>query len=514
MNTSKLIPIVPYPDFVKVNEGTLPCRLLKITADPFFTSCLSIIENQLENDNRIFSGSGETVALYTAVSVLHTDSFENEDSYALDVDDTGIRISSSFPAGIFYAFQTLRQLLKIYKNDLPLLEIKDISACKWRGFMIDTARSFFSVSFLEKMIDAASFYKMNRFHWHLTDDQGWRFPVPEYPELTKTGAWRHDHRLPEDMQPVCGGESKKGYYTEDEIKHLVQYASDRFVTVVPEIELPGHASALLASYPAFGCRTSDSSAFQKYCVEDRWGIFDAAVCPGKDNVIDFFDTVFNSVCSLFPGKWVHIGGDECKKDAWKQCPDCAARMKTNNLQNAEELQGWITAKIAALLESKGKVAIGWDEVIQEADKVAIPQTLVVQSWQGVAGARQAAALHHCVIMSPQTDGCYFDYKNCSDSNEPGRIGITTVKNAYDFTAAPDDTSYAPFVLGGECTLWTEAVNSSKMAEYMLFPRLCAFAEALWTKSSCKDFKRFAEALPAQKKILSAMDILYYQGKLN
>jgi len=388
-----------------------------------------------------------------------------------------------------------------------LVSICDEPAFSWRGFMIDTCRSFYPVSFLEKMVDAASFHKLNRFHWHLTDDQGWRLPVPEYPLLTEIGGWRVDHRLAGFDGKVCGGESGCGYYTDDEIRHLVWFGEQRGVTVVPEVELPGHASALLAAYPGMGCTGGP------YRVEDRWGIFPDAICPGNDEVFSLFGAVFDTLCRLFPGNWVHIGGDECLYDRWRACSRCRERMKQEGLKNEAELQAWTTVRMAHMLEQRGKTPIGWDEVLEGTDRFDLPADMIVQSWRGTAGGRKAAARHHPVIMSPQNEGCYLDHKNYDDPSEPGRLGTNTVKKSYEYSPIPPDESGAPFILGGECELWTEAVPWPKLAEYLLFPRMCAFAEAVWLSVQYKDFTRFREQLPAHKERLEAMDILCYQGKL-
>jgi hexosaminidase len=513
-----IIPVVPYPKKVEVYKGRLVCPRVKIIYDPFFAEETALAAVQL-TDAGLCCVSAPENAVW--ISVEQTAPVGKMEAYALEITGSGIVIRAADPAGVFYAFQTLRQLVMTYSHTLPLISVSDEPDCAWRGFMLDTSRTFFPAAFLEKMIDAAAFHKMNRFHWHLTDDQGWRLPVPEYPLLTQTGAWRTDHRLPVGMQKDCGGESDLGYYTDEEIQHLVRYASERHVTVVPEVELPGHVSALLASYPEMGCTGGYSgTGGGGYCVEDRWGIFPDVICAGNDAVFRLYGAVFDTLCRLFSGKWVHIGGDECLKDRWKACPKCQTRMKKEGLTTEDELQAWVTVRMAEMLESRGKIPIGWDEVLDGTEHLKLPDSLVVQSWRSTGDNRKVFQSGHQKILSPRLGGCYFDYKNCDSPMEPGRLGVTTVKSSYDFSphsttggAVPAGGCSVTSVIGGECALWTEAVTSAKLAEYMLFPRLCAFSEALWLDDSRKDFSRFSRILPAHKKRLNKMDILFYQGKL-
>ncbi len=237
------------------------------------------------------------------------------------------------------------------------------------------------------------------------------------------------------------------------------------------------------------------------------------LCAGNDAVFRLYGAVFDTLCRLFPGEWVHIGGDECLKDRWKACPKCQARMKKEGLVTENELQAWVTVRMVAMLESRGKIPIGWDEVLDGTEHLKLPDSLVVQSWRSTGDNRKVFQPGHPEILSPRLGGCYFDYKNCDSPLEPGRLGITTVKSSYGFNPHPAGACSVTSVIGGECALWTEAVTSAKLAEYMLFPRLCAFSEALWLDDSCKDFSRFSSVLATHKKRLTKMDILFYQGKL-
>lgn len=433
------------------------------------------------------------------------------DGYTFTIEETCIKICATTNAGAFYGLQTLRQLhlSHIAKGfALPLCTIKDYPQYEWRGLMLDTARNFFSVKFIKKLIDLASLHKLNRFHWHLTDDQGWRLPVPKYPLLTKVGSVRHDPRT--QVQDREWKLKPNQFYTHEQIREIVNFAKARHIIIVPEIETPGHASAILASYPELGC------AGKGYAVEGRFGIFDDVLCAGNDKVLEVLDAVFETVAELFPGPYIHIGGDECPHVKWETCPKCQKRLKENNLQNAKELQSWMTCKVANLVAKHGKTPIGWDEVIDNADKVTLPKNLIVMSWRGEEGGAKAANLGHKAIMSPTTAGCYLDYPHLQDDEEPGLQSCTTVQKSYEYSPVPQNFSKdkVDFILGGQGNVWTELLSSSRWVEYMVFPRLCALAEALWLEPCKKDMASFAKRLDLHKTRLDALDVLYYKGALS
>lgn len=427
------------------------------------------------------------------------------EAYNLDIAKAGIKIKASTSSGAFYAMQTLRQLVMTYADykKIPCLSIIDEPEYEWRGFMIDTCRNFYPVEFLEKMIEQAAFHKMNRFHWHLTDDQGWRINVPEYPLLTKVGGARHDNRISWPTEEVAK------FYTDEQITHLVELAKKNCITVVPEIETPGHACALLASYPEYGCTGGP------YHVEDRFGVFDDVLCAGNDKVFTLFEAVFDTVCRLFPGPYIHIGGDECPRNSWKKCPKCQKRIKDEHLSSENELQSYLTVKFSKMVEQRGRIPIGWDEVLDGTERLGLPKSMIVQSWRGIEGGKKAAILGHKVIMSPQTNGCYLDAASYNDGLEPGMHRTITVKDSYGFNPIPKDldTKASAMILGGQCNLWTELIYAAKIAEYMLFPRLCAIAEKTWTKETKTSFEDFSKRLAVHKKRLDKMDVLYFRGPL-
>lgn len=423
-------------------------------------------------------------------------------AYVLEIRADGVSITAHTEAGAFYARQTLRQLTMTCGEVLPLLRIEDAPAFRWRGFMIDCCRNFYSAAFLKKMIDVAALHKLNRFHWHLTDDQGWRLPVPDFPNLTEVAAFRDDHRFTWDPK-------KGGFYTEAEIADVVAYAAERHITVVPEIETPGHTVAVLAAYPELGCTGGP------YAVEDRFGIFADVLCAGNDGVLTFFEKVFDTVCRLFPGEYVHIGGDECPRTSWKKCPKCQARMKALGLSEEGELQSWLTVQFARMLEQRGKRPVGWDEVLDGTEKLGLPESLIVQSWRGMEGGQKASGLGHDVVMSPQTAGCYLDAKNYGDDLEPGMHRVITTRDSYAFSPVTPEmkAEQAAHVLGGQGNLWTELIYAPRIAEYMLYPRLSALSEALWLTEADKDFDSFSRRLAVHKQRLDALDVVYYKGNL-
>ena len=504
------ISIIPYPTKINRLDGSLKCRPVLVLSEPFFSASIETVYALLAQTNlgksKARANQQEEAAL--PLYVQKDESLANKEAYTLTITKNTITVTAAAAHGAFYAIETLRQLA-LTQDEIPCVSIKDEPAYCWRGFMLDTCRSFFPVSFIEKLIDVAAFHKLNTFHWHLTDDQGWRLPVPEYPELTKTGAWRTDRRLTGCTEKVCGGESQTGFYSDEEIAEVVAFAAKRFVTVVPEIEIPGHASALLASYPNLGCTGGP------YHVEDRWGIFPDIVCAGNDDLFTLYGKVFDTICRLFPSPWVHIGGDECIYDNWKRCPKCQARMKQEHIKKEAGLQAWITSRVATMLQERGKTAIGWDEVLNGVELFKLPPSLIVQSWRGVEGGQKASSLKHQVIMSPQNEGCYFDHKPYDSPLEPGRLGTNTVKSVYDYSPflLDADEGQNAYVLGGECVLWTEEIPYAKTAEYLLFPRICAMAESLWLPREKKDFTRFTNMLPAHEVRLDKLDIQYYKGPL-
>jgi len=472
----KTIKIIPKPVSIKYNEG-----IFKSAELPSVEKREVNFEGQLKN---------------------------NDETYRLIIEKNKITVEAQAPAGMHNGLETFRQLtLSEYKNGLlvlPCAEITDYPRFSWRGFMLDCSRYFYSVPFIKNLIDVLSLHHINRFHWHLTDDQGWRFPVAEYPLLTEIGSLRKNSRI-RWLTPLCG------FYSEDEIREVVDYSLQRNIEVIPEVDLPGHASAILASYPALGCTGGP------YQVEERWGIFEDVLCAGNDDIFNLFEKVFDTIAKLFPSRWVHIGGDEVLSKRWETCPKCNRRLNELGLSKPAELQSWITYKLAEMLSKRGKTVIGWDEILDDSDKFKLSKDAVVMSWRGDAGGIKASALGHNVIMTPNTKGCYLDYKHINTPEEPGQLfeGSASVYKSYSMDPVPpgmneDDASR---ILGGQGNLWSELIYAGKIAEYMIFPRLCAIAEAVWTPKNEKNFDDFTQRLKVHRKRLDKLGIQQYRGQL-
>jgi len=431
-----------------------------------------------------------------------------EEAYKLVISKDEIVLEASSPCGFFNGEQTLRQLfLSEFKNGiikLPCAEINDYPRFSWRGFMLDSSRYFYSVAFIKRLIDVLALHHINRFHWHLTDDQGWRLPVKKFPLLTEIGSRRINNRLQ-------GQVYSEGFYTEDEIRQVVSYAQSCHIEVIPEVDLPGHASAILASYPGLGCTGGP------YRVEDRFGIFEDVLCAGNDKIFELIEEVFNTLSELFPSQWVHIGGDEVMFNRWQACPKCQRRLLELNLEKPKYLQSFITQKLVKMLWQRGKTAIGWDEILNDCEKYRLPKEAVVMSWQGEKGGVRASSLGHRVIMAPNSSGCYLDWKHMQDPEEPGQnySGVSSVYKSYSMDPITPEMKDidSSLILGGQCNLWSELIYAGKIAEYMIFPRLCAIAEGVWTPRENRDFDDFSRRLVTHQKRLDSLGMNQYRGPL-
>lgn len=393
----------------------------------------------------------------------------NPEGYHLQVTKNSILIEANTNNGLFYGIQTLKQLMPFKTNNqieikIPSVEIYDYPKFKWRGLNLDCCRHFMSKEFIKRYIDLLALQKMNILHWHLTEDQGWRIEIKKYPELTKTGAFRKY-----DDGTIYGG-----FYTQEDIREIVSYAQSRFITVVPEIEMPGHSTAAIATYPNLSCT---GGPFE---VGTLWGIYKDIYCAGNEETFKFIENVLSEVIELFPSKYIHIGGDEAPKDRWKNCPKCQQRIKDEGLADEHELQSYFIRRVESFLNSKGKEIIGWDEILEGG----LAPGATVQSWRGVNGAIEAAKMNHDVIVSP-TSHCYFDYP----------IETTDVPKVYSFDPIPDELNddEAKHVLGSEGNMWTEYAPQH-LVDYRLFPRLTALAEVLWTYPVERNYSEFANRL--------------------
>ncbi len=425
------------------------------------------------------------------------------EKYELVVTPKQITIKSVGNAGVFYAFQTLMQLLPVeqYKEaQIPCVTIKDEPKFTWRGMHLDVSRHFFSVDFVKKYIDYLSMYKMNTFHWHLTDDQGWRIEILKYPLLTQLGSIRMKSMIGHFSEHRFDDKFYKGFYTQDEIKDVVAYAQKRHVTIIPEIEMPGHALAALAAYPQYSCKGG------RFNVATQWGSFDDVLCPSKEETYQFVEEILDEVMVLFPSKYIHIGGDECSKVRWKACPSCQAYMRQEGMQDETELQSYFISRIEHFLNVYNRKLIGWDEILEGG----LAPNATVMSWRGTAGGIAAAKDNHDVVMSPGSH-CYFDHYQGDPKNEPIAIGgYTTVEKVYSFNPIPTELTpeEGKHILGAQGNVWTEYINTPEEVEYMAMPRMAALAEVVWGTSKPDDYANFQNRLIQHFDLLDQMHVNY------
>lgn len=507
-NVHQRYPLIPWPDSLREITGSVRLERtakLVVTHDSILQEADVFNEFLLANYGFAFetvvgkrAGDGN-IFLTVDPAVTGTN-----DAYQLSVNKRGVSIRGKNLPGVFYGLQTLLQLIPPSKTaslDIQCVEIIDQPRFSYRGMHLDVSRHFFPVTFVKRYIDHLVRYKMNYFHWHLTDDQGWRIEIKRYPDLQRKSAWRNGTRIghysavPETYDTIRYG----GYYTQEEVKEIVVYASRRHVTVLPEIEMPGHALAVLAAYPELSCT---GGPFE---VGRTWGVFQDVFCP-KEETFQFLENVLAEVCELFPGTYIHIGGDECPKDRWKACPNCQALMKKEGLKDEHELQSYFIHRIERFLNSKNKRIIGWDEILEGG----LAPDATVMSWRGYQGGIDAAKMGHDVVMTP-TSYCYFDYYQSRNPQEPLAIGgFLPLDKVYRFEPIPDALTGddAKHILGVQANVWTEYIPNEKQVEYMSTPRMCALAEVAWTNSSKKNYDNFVERLGSHFKQLKFLAVNY------
>ena len=429
---------------------------------------------------------------------VNPDSGIAPEGYTLTVKKNRIDIVASDDAGIFYAKQTLDQLIQP-DGKVPCVKIVDYPRFPYRGFHIDPCRHFLPVEEVKKEIDILAQYKINRMHWHLTDDQGWRIEIKKYPRLTEVGAWRTEF----------DGKVYGGYYTQDEIREVVAYAAERFVTVVPEIEMPGHAISAIRAYPWLSCTGEEVRTFY------TWGTPDISLCPGKESTFEFLDDVIAEVVELFPSEYIHIGGDECRKNRWETCPLCQARIKELGLVSdekgtaVEKLQSYAVGRMEGILAKYGRKLIGWDEILEGG----LTPGATVMSWRGESGGIKAANEEHDVIMTPGTDGMYFDHFQGDPKVEPATIGkYTTLQKVYSYDPVPavlKSNGKGHHVKGVQCNTWSEYIYDNDRRDYMLFPRAFALAEIAWTQLERKDWESFRRRVDVACRKLDERGVNYH-----
>ena len=453
---------------------------------------------------------------------------QQQEAYTITVDNSGIAIAARQPIGLFRAAQTLRKSLPLLpvaqkavsekgvmdggafakiEVAFPYAVIQDEPRFDYRGAHLDCARHYFSVDVIKQYLDLMALHGLNQFHWHFTEDQGWRFEVKALPELAKKGSIREQTVLGRNTG-VYDGQPYGGYYTQEQCRELVNYAAERYINIIPEIDMPGHMMGALHVYPNLGCKGGP------YPVWPHWGVSHEVLCAGNPETMTFLKTVFGELCDVFPSKFIHIGGDECPKDSWKKCPKCQAKAKELGLVDdgkhsiENQLQTWINHEMEQFLKERGRDMIGWDEVLEGG----LTEGGIVMSWRGIKGGIEAAKQHHRVIMTP-TDYCYIDYYQLKDQwGQPlGIGGYLPVSKVYSFEPLiPDQLSEEEqkYILGPQVNLWTEYVGYPQHVFYMLLPRLDAISEVQWCRSDQKDFEDFKTRLPHMLQLYDHMGVNY------
>ncbi len=455
---------------------------------------------------------------------------DQKTGFVVEVNKNEILLKGKNFESLFYSMQTLLQLIPVSNNavksknnsyEVPQLLIKDYPRFTYRGMHLDVGRHFFPISFIKKYIDYLATYKYNTFHWHLTEDQGWRIEIKKYPELTTIGGWRNGSII--GRYPGKGSDNKAygGFYTQEEIREVINYATARYIDVIPEIEMPGHSSAAIAAYPWLSCFpqkpteipanmiSQKSIEEQKNgrikLVQETWGVFDDVFCAGKDSTFTFLANVIDEVITLFPSKYFHLGADECPKTHWKICPYCQQRMKDNHLKDEHELQSWFVQRIEKYLNSKGKTMIGWDEILEGG----LAPNAVVMSWRGETGGIEAAKQKHPVIMTPGNP-VYFDHTQSKNEDSITIGGYNPIENVYAYEPIPKELSAedGKYILGAQANMWTEYMEYPSKVEYMMFPRMIALSEVLWSPKEKRDWKDFERRLPTVFERLDKQKINY------
>ena len=519
-NQMNQISLIPQPKLLKHLDGNFDLKSIKYI----------VLRNGREEERRTAEFLQKYLMPITPLSItdFSSISLNNDVNYFIisldegsDIPDEGYELkiesgksieitASSFP-GLFYGYQTFRQLCPIelekgekpVNTQIPNCYIKDAPAFGYRGMHLDVSRHFFDIEFVKTYIDMIAFHKMNVFHWHLTDDNGWRIEIKKYPELAEKSAWRVDRTKEpwREHTPIQPGEKATygGFYTQDEIREVINYADDRGIMVIPEIEMPGHTSEVFAAYPELSCK-GDIIPVNPGSYWPNVDIF----CAGNEEVFTFLENVLEEVIELFPAPYVHIGGDEAEKTYWETCPKCQKRIQDEGLKNEHELQSYFIKRIEKFLLSNNKKLVGWDEILEGG----LAKTATVMSWRGMKGGIESAKAGHDVIMCPITH-CYFDYEQ-GDSETSleniGEFGVTTLKEAYSFNPIPDELNEneAKYVLGGQANLWTEFVQTPARAQYQILPRMTALSEVLWSGPGKHSYDNFYNRL---RYLLNRFDVM-------
>ena len=494
--------IIPQPTKLLKRSGSYKLnKTITVKFNDNFKEIIKVFNRKLQKI------TGLTIELTNKVAadleLIIDTRISNSEGYKVIVNSNGIKISASKKAGLFYGCITLLQIIS--KTNIPFCEIEDEPRFKWRGMHLDVSRHFFPVEFIKRYIDLLSLHKLNVFHWHLTDDNGWRIEIKKYPQLTKVCSWRKNlehiswnerHNSKEEGVGLYGG-----FYTQEEIKDVIKYAAERFITVVPEIEMPGHTSEVFAAFPQFSCRERKLEV----APGGYWPNLDI-FCGGKEETFKFIEEILSEIIQLFPSEYIHIGGDEADKTRWKECPKCQKRIADENLKDENELQSYFIKRISDFLLKNGKIPIGWDEIIGGG----LAKDIVVMCWRGDGkdALIKAISSGNKTILCPNPI-LYFDWKQ--NENSQGPFGVTKLRQVYDYEPIHAGISKEDeqLVLGAQANVWTEWLQTNKDVEFMAFPRMCALAEVVWLQRNKKDWKNFLSRLTKFKSILDKYDVNYF-----
>lgn len=501
-------PIIPKPTSLIPAEGkqTIKKGMVISFADSSLLPVVQLLQEQLGKGllqvKWVPAGKKSTAAIHFFI-----DKNLSAEAYRLQITAKQTQIASQHGAGAFYAVQTILQLLPASVSgdqpiitSLPLCTIEDSPRFGYRGLMLDVARHFFTVDEVKRFIDVMATYKLNTFHWHLTEDQGWRIEIKKYPLLTQVASIRKESMVGAFKDQKFDKTPYGGFYTQDQIREVVAYAAKKYITIVPEIEMPGHSQALLSAYPQFGCNPD-----KIYEVRTKWGISEDVLCP-REETFTFIEDVLTEVMDLFPGTYIHIGGDECPKTQWKESRFCQNLIKKLGLKDEHELQSYFIRRVDKFITSKGRRLIGWDEILEGG----LSPNATVMSWRGVKGGMEAAKQQHDVVMSPNSH-FYLDYYQGEPKGEPLAIGgFLTLAKCYSFEPElPELTAAeAKYIKGVQANVWTEYIATFSHVEYMTYPRALALAEVGWSTKGTKDFPSFLERVKQHLPVMDSRKINY------
>ncbi len=514
---SKVLPLIPYPAELTERNGAF-----ELTQNTRFVFSDTLLNNEAEyflsylktnyDLNLQVLSLAPSNGYYIELRKVNPDPvptvYNDSEYYQLNIEKDKIIIEANSGVGIFNAFQTFIQLLPVQKSKkLPIscVLIKDYPRYKYRGMHLDCSRHFFPASFIKKYIDCIASYKMNVFHWHLTDDQGWRIEIKQYPRLTEVGAWRKGSMVGLYSDNKIDSVPYGGFYTQEEIIEIVHYAQKRHINIIPEIEMPGHSLAVIAAYPGYSCTGLPVE------VGVKWGVEKNVFCPTEETFV-FLDNILSEIVNLFPSKYIHIGGDEVLKEEWNQSTFCKELMKRENLKDAHELQAYFIRRVEKIVNSKGRIIIGWDEILEGG----LAPNAVVMSWRGMDGGIAAARQNHFVVMSPGSH-CYFDHYQGIPETEPLAIGgFTPLDKTYSYEPTPAglNETEASYIMGAQGNVWTEYINSTEQVEYMAMPRMSALAEVLWSKKENRNYAYYIQRLLPHLKLLDQRNIHYAKSIYN